>query len=76
MSKLKEILDFFAKSFWTIDESTPDYIKDYFNRTWGKDAPSGGPDTTPIFHKGIYTGTRQDIIDGNLDPTDESAWKP
>lgn len=33
-------------------------------------------DYTPIFWNGMVVGTRQDIIDGNLDPFDRSAWGP
>jgi len=74
-NKKQEINDFFANPNWCIDSSTPDYINDYFNKTWGADSPTK-PDLTPIFHGGVLIGSRQDLIDGKIDPTDQSAWKP
>lgn len=74
-NKLQEIAEFFAQDGWCIDDSTPDHINDHFNNTWGCDAPKQ-PDTTPIFHGGVCIGSRQDLADGKIDPTDRSAWKP
>lgn len=31
-------------------------------------------DYTPIFWGGMYVGTRQDLKDGKIDPTDRNAW--
>lgn len=72
---LKQIDDFFANPNWCIDKDTPDHINDHFNNTWGVNAPTE-PDNTPIFHGGAIVGTRQGLIDGKIDPTDQSAWKP
>ena len=32
-------------------------------------------DYTPVFWNGMLVGTKQDIIDGKIDPTDRSAWR-
>jgi len=77
MSKLlKEIADFFAKPGWVIDNTTPQHIVDHFDNTWGVNAPRETVDNTPIFHGGVCIGSRQDLIDGKIDPTDRDAWKP
>ena len=73
--KSKEIAEFFANPDWCINKDTPDYINDYFNETWGVNAPVE-PNLTPIFHMGVCVGTSQDLKDGKIDPTDHSAWKP
>ncbi len=75
MSRKKEIADFFANPNWCIDSSTPDYISDHFNKTWGCESPSK-PDLTPVTWNGMIVGTRQDLIEGRIDPTDRDAWKP
>jgi len=73
--KKQEIADFFANPNWHIDANTPDHINDYFNKTWGCEAPVE-PDLTPIFHGGVLIGSRQDLKDGLIDPTDRDKWKP
>ena len=74
MNKRKEIEKFFANPDWCIDSSTPQYIKDHFDKTWGADAPSE-PDNTLIFHGGVCVGTRQDLAEGKIDPLDRDSWK-
>jgi len=74
----QEIKDFYAKPNWCVDDSTPQHIQDAFvDQDFYSDpnAPKK-PDMTPIFHGGVLIGTRQDIIDGKIDPTDRDAWKP
>jgi len=75
MSKKQEIADFFANDNWSINESTPEHISNHFDNTWGANSLVE-PNLTPVFHMGMCVGTTQDIIDGKIDPTDSSAWKP
>jgi len=33
------------------------------------------PDLTPIFHNGVLIGSRQEVIDGDLDLLDRDMWR-
>jgi len=76
-TKQQEIDAFFAQDGWCIDDTTPKHIEDafYAKHYVDPDAPAE-PDLTPIFHGGVCVGSRQDLKDGTIDPTDRDAWKP
>jgi len=77
-TKEQEIKDFYAKDDWCVDESTPQHIQDAFvdQDFYADPNAAPEPDMTPIFWNGMLVGTRQDLIDGKIDPTDRDAWKP
>jgi len=75
--KEKKIKEFFARDDWSIDENTPEYIKEaYTQQDFYKDPEEPeGPDLTPIFHYGVTVGCRQDVLDGKLDLLDRDMWR-